>query len=56
MDAAAWSPSAFSLPHVIGEALLAFVVFVVEDAVHHCRAALDGGDDHVAVDGLGDVG
>ena len=36
---------------------LVCVVFVgVEDAVHHGRSAADGGHDHVAVDGLGDVG
>jgi hypothetical protein len=31
-------------------------VFVAEDVVHHCRSATDGGNDHVPVDGLGDVG
>jgi hypothetical protein len=36
---------------------LACVVFaVVEDAVHHGRSPADLGHDHMAVDGLGDVG
>ena len=32
------------------------IVCLSEDLVHDGGAATDGGDDHVAVDGLGDVG
>jgi hypothetical protein len=37
-------------------ALVRIVFVVVEDAVHHGRSPADRGHDHVAVDGLGDVG
>src|SRR5215475_645015 len=37
-------------------ALVQVVFVVVEDAVHHGRSPADRGHDHVAVDGLGDVG
>ena len=36
--------------------LLRCPVYVVEDAVHHGRSPADPGNDHVAVDGLGDAG
>jgi hypothetical protein len=37
-------------------ALVCAVIVIVEDAVHHGRAAADLGHDHVAVDGFDDVG
>src|SRR5690348_8956896 len=36
--------------------LVVSVVRLAEDLIHDGRAAADGGDDHVPVDGLGDVG
>jgi len=45
-------PGWLDLPlHAVGLAGIS----VFEYAVHNDRAAADGGDDHVAVDGLGDV-
>jgi hypothetical protein len=42
------------LPWPLGQSF--WIGFVCEDAVHDRRAAADRGDDHVAVDGLRDVG
>src|ERR1700727_3771962 len=41
---------------VLGFLVALVGVVVAEHVVHHGRSAADGGDDHVPVDGLGDVG